>query len=56
MWEYLVVFIIGKTYFKTLARGREGTSIDELGAEGWELVAITQQGDNHIAYFKRQAK
>ena len=30
------------------------SDMNEYGAEGWELVAICQEGNYHIYYFKRK--
>jgi len=46
-WEYKVHK--GKASFLK----NEGEHLDELGQEGWELVAVTFQG---FYYFKRELK
>ncbi len=51
-WEYRVIPITGET-----AEGGEETlepQLDELGSEGWELVAIDSSGSTTLYIFKRR--
>jgi len=56
MFEYKVVPILMALYTEgfpiDLAKGK---TINELGKESWELVAIIEIGNKeHVAYFKRK--
>jgi hypothetical protein len=53
MWEYMVIEVIGNIYLKF---GNAFGTLSDIGAEGWELVAVTTQGTVHMAYFKRPVK
>lgn len=43
-WEY---------YFATIATGSDGTAFNEVGKNGWELVAVSEHGGYVMCYFKR---
>ena len=53
MWEYLAVEVLGQVWMKN---GMPRGPLDDLGKEGWELVAVTKQGTSSVAYFKRKVK
>jgi hypothetical protein len=55
MWEYKVMVLQGAQVY----RGFGGPSmyvgsLDDMGADGWELVTVTSQGPDTIGYFKRE--
>ncbi len=56
MWEYKVVPIMGALYVAGFPFDLAvAQSIDTLGKDNWELVAILDVGNKeHVAYFKRK--
>jgi hypothetical protein len=49
-WEYDTVVLSGDTYEPVIRK-----RLDEHGAEGWELVAVTRAPDLKVRfYFKRE--
>ena len=42
-------------YTEVACRGKEDAEFRELGADGWELVAVTSDSEDRfpVAYFKR---
>jgi len=62
-WEYQVVFLPGPAAGARVAKQSHGGYLDstktdilnKLGAQGWELVAVTSSsGEDHAAYLRRQ--
>lgn len=62
-WEYQVVFLPGPVAGARIVKQAHGGYLDpaktkilnELGAQGWELVSVTgQSGSDHAAYLRRQ--
>lgn len=61
-WEYLIVAIEKSLGFKTSMKEQHAARLNELGAQGWELVAMTADGGagglgatgGHSLVFKRQ--
>jgi hypothetical protein len=60
-WKYLVLSVIdGEIYSQNgelispeWASFELWQYLDQLGAEGWELVGISERGDAQCFYFKR---
>jgi hypothetical protein len=53
MWEYMVTEVMGNLYMRY---GNVQGTLNDIGAEGWELVTVITQGTVHMAYFKRPVK
>ncbi len=62
-WEYQVVFLPGPAAGARVVKQTHGGYLDptktdilnNLGAQGWELVSVTaQSGEDHAAYLRRQ--
>lgn len=55
MWEYMAAYVLGGLWNKGGNQDVDSwRPLNDLGAEGWELVTVTSQGDRNVAYFKRE--
>ena len=63
MWEYKIEELVWDSLEENAA-GRISARLNELGGDGWELVATYEVGKSHVAagaatvayHFKRQRK
>lgn len=55
MFEYKAVVIQGVFYCDGFPwRAELSKHMDEAGREGWELVSVYMDGEDTMAYFKRE--
>ena len=47
-WEYMAIAVHG------LSDGESEKTLNKFGMDGWELVAVAQEGNRVFAYLKRR--